>query len=48
MQQARSEVVPNALVPPNLVCLYRREVEQLERLLDDAAHKDEAMNSFAR
>jgi site-specific DNA recombinase len=42
-QQARSEVVPNISVHPNLAAVYRRKVEELESLLEDIEHKDEAM-----
>jgi len=43
VQQARSEMVPNIAVHPNLAAVYRRKVEELETLLEDAQHKDEAM-----
>ncbi|MFC5084885.1 recombinase zinc beta ribbon domain-containing protein [Microvirga arabica] len=35
--------LPNVSVHPNLAALYRRKVEELESLLEDAEHKDEAM-----
>ncbi len=35
--------MPNISVHPNLAAVYRRKVEELESLLDDAQHKDEAM-----
>ncbi len=34
---------PNVSVHPNLAAVYRRKVEELEQLLEDAEHKDEAM-----
>ena len=42
-QQARREVVPNVSVHPNLAAVYRKKVEELESLLENADHKDEAM-----
>ncbi len=42
-RQARSEVVPNIAVHPNLAAVYRRKVEDLESLLEDTEHRDEAM-----
>ncbi|MFC4171422.1 recombinase family protein [Microvirga sp. GCM10011540] len=35
--------IPNILVHPNLAAVYRRKVDELESLLEDAAHKDKAM-----
>ena len=35
--------IPNISVHPNLAAVYQRKVEELESLLEDAAHKDEAM-----
>jgi len=35
--------IPNISVHPNLAAIYQRKVEELESLLEDAAHKDEAM-----
>jgi site-specific DNA recombinase len=42
-QQANSNIVPNVSVHPNLAAVNRRKVEELESLLEDATHKDEAM-----
>ena len=35
--------MPNVSVHPNLAAVYRQKVEELETLLEDAEHKDEAM-----
>jgi len=42
-QQARTESIPNVSVHPNLAAVHSRKVEELEQLLEDAEHKDEAM-----
>ncbi|SCY93290.1 hypothetical protein [Microvirga guangxiensis] len=41
-QKNASATIPNVSVHPNLA-VYRRKVEELESLLEDAAHRDEAM-----
>jgi site-specific DNA recombinase len=38
-----SPMGPDVSVHPNLAAVYRKKVEELESLLEDAAHKDEAM-----
>ena len=35
--------LPNVSVHPNLAAVYRKKVQELEQLLEDAQHKDEAM-----
>jgi DNA repair exonuclease SbcCD ATPase subunit len=42
-QQARSNAIPNISVHPNLAAVYRKRVEELESLLEDTEHKDQAM-----
>ena len=42
-QQARSELVSNVSVHPNLAPFYLKKVEELEQLLEDAEHKVVAM-----
>jgi site-specific DNA recombinase len=42
-QQRRAQTIPNVSVHPNLAAVYRRKVEELESLLEDTEHKDEAM-----
>jgi len=42
-QKDTASTIPNVSVHPNLAAVYRRMVEELETLLEDAAHKDEAM-----
>jgi site-specific DNA recombinase len=38
-----SPTVPNVSVHPNLAAVYRKKVEELENLLEDAEHRNEAM-----
>ncbi len=38
-----SVTLPNVSVHPNLAAVYRRKVEELETLLEETEHKDEAM-----
>jgi site-specific DNA recombinase len=38
-----SPTLPNVSVHPNLASVYRKKAEELEGLLEDAEHKDEAM-----
>ena len=42
-QQHNTQTIPNVSVHPNLATVYRRKVEELETLLEDVSHKDEAM-----
>ncbi|WP_457093394.1 hypothetical protein [Microvirga sp. P5_D2] len=35
--------MPNISVHPNLAAVYRKKVEELEQLMEDAQHRDEAM-----
>ncbi|WP_152568952.1 hypothetical protein [Microvirga sp. BSC39] len=42
-QRTSGSIAPNISVHPNLAAVYRKKVEALESLLEDAAHKDEAM-----
>jgi hypothetical protein len=42
-QQARTETPPNISVHPSLAAVYRKKVEELEQLLEDAEHRDQAM-----
>jgi site-specific DNA recombinase len=42
-QKGASSTPPNVSVHPNLAAVYRKKVEELESLLEDAGHRDEAM-----
>ncbi|WP_091136393.1 recombinase family protein [Microvirga guangxiensis] len=42
-QKDAGSTIPNVSVHPNLAAVYRRKVEELETLLDETEHKDEAM-----
>ncbi len=42
-QQTSGSTAPNVSVHPNLAAVYRRKVEELEILLEDTEHRDEAM-----
>ncbi len=42
-QKDMASNIPNVSVHPNLAAVYHRKVEELESLLDDAKHRDEAM-----
>ncbi|MBM1174708.1 recombinase zinc beta ribbon domain-containing protein [Microvirga arabica] len=42
-QQTFGSIAPNVSVHPNLAAVYRKKVEELEQLLEDAEHRDEAM-----
>ncbi|WP_201837394.1 hypothetical protein [Microvirga zambiensis] len=42
-QQTSGSIAPKISVHPNLAAVYRRKVEELETLLEEIEHRDEAM-----
>lgn len=42
-QKEAASTPANVSVHPNLASVYRKKVEELERLIEDAEHRDEAM-----
>ncbi|MGO4388266.1 recombinase family protein, partial [Microvirga sp. 2YAF29] len=42
-QKVAGSTIPNISVHPNRAAVYRRKVEELENLLEDTEHKDDAM-----